>query len=64
MTINGVEKEFSANISLAELLGREGFKADRIAVELNEEIVPKAAYDTTLLSEDDKIEVVSFVGGG
>lgn len=64
MTINGVKKEFPAGIALTELLLQEGFEKEKIAVELNEQIVPKAAYDTTFLSEADKIEVVSFVGGG
>lgn len=64
MTINGEKKEVSGNILLSELLLREGFEAGRIAVELNGEIVPKSSYDTTYISEADKLEVVSFVGGG
>ena len=63
MRINGKEKK-AAPISLSELLKQEGFQTERIAVELNGEILPKALYDTTVLQERDKIEVVSFVGGG
>ncbi len=38
--------------------------ADKIVVELNLEILPKDEYDKTILKEDDKIEIVAFVGGG
>ncbi len=64
MTVNGVTKECSGGISLLQLLEQEGFRMERVAVELNGEIVPKAAYGDTFLSEADKLEVVSFVGGG
>lgn len=64
MTVNGEKKELSGRVSLSELLAQEGFRAERVAVELNGEIVPKAAYGDTFISEADKLEVVSFVGGG
>ncbi|MCI8483679.1 MAG: sulfur carrier protein ThiS [Lachnospiraceae bacterium] len=64
MKINGKEKKLEVPISLLELLKLEGFQTERIAVELNGEILPKSLYDATVLKESDKIEVVSFVGGG
>ena len=64
MKINGKEKKLAVPISLLELLKLEGFQTERIAVELNGEILPKSLYDATVLKESDKIEVVSFVGGG
>ena len=64
MTINGTTKALSEQIALSELLCQEGFQAGKVAVELNGEVVPKTAYGTTLISESDKLEVVSFVGGG
>ena len=64
MTVNGVKKEAAGGVSLAELLKQEGFEAGRVAGELNGEIGPKALYGETFLSETDKLEVVSFVGGG
>ncbi len=36
----------------------------RVAVELNLDILPKTAYETTLLHESDRVEIVHFVGGG
>lgn len=64
MKINGVQKECPANLTVSEMLIQEGFVKERVAVELNAEIVAKAVYDTTVLKEDDVIEVVSFMGGG
>lgn len=64
MIINGVKKEIPSQISLLELLVQEGFQTERIAVEKNGEIIPKSAYSTAMVSEGDKLEVVSFVGGG
>ena len=46
------------------LLENSGFRRDRIAVEINGEIIKKSDYDKTVLNDGDKIEVVSFVGGG
>lgn len=64
MTINGVKKEISVQMTLLELLQQEGFQAERIAVERNGEIVPRASYGTTWIGDGDQLEVVSFVGGG
>ena len=64
MTINGVSKTGYANVTIAEMLQREGYKISQVAIELNEQIVPKGQYEDTVLKEDDVIEVVSFMGGG
>lgn len=64
MTINGKARELPGQIILSELLCLEGFQAERVAVELNGQIVPKPAYGATLVSGEDKLEIVSFVGGG
>lgn len=64
MTINGVNKDYPEGILLAEVLKQEGYQQERIAVERNEEIVPKAEYDKVRLTSADHLEVVRFVGGG
>lgn len=64
MTINGVSKTGYANATIAEMLQREGYKISQVAIELNEQILPKGQYEDTVLKEDDVIEVVSFMGGG
>ena len=64
LQINGDEKEFAGEPSLAELIAQLGMKADRVAVELNLEIVPRAQWAETALHDGDKLEIVHFVGGG
>lgn len=61
--INGADVS-AEGISLAAYLDKEGFSQTRIAVERNGEIVPKTKYEEIILAEGDKIEIVSFVGGG
>lgn len=61
--INGTELD-AAGKSLAEYLAEAGYDPKRIAVEKNDEIVPKAQYAATVLQDGDSLEVVSFVGGG
>ena len=50
--------------SVAEYLNSAGYDLMRVAVELNDDIVPKAQYADTILKDGDSVEVVSFVGGG
>ena len=64
MKINGAQKEYSEGLTVSEMLIKEGFQKERVAVELNEEIVPKDDYETIVLRAADVVEVVSFMGGG
>ena len=67
LQINGEERDFSDSPSpftLAGLVEVLGFKSDRVAVELNLDIVPRDRWSTTQLHEGDKLEIVHFVGGG
>lgn len=50
--------------NVLEMLGQLGYSEKRVAVELNEKIVPKAEYGSTFLKDGDSVEVVRFVGGG
>jgi thiamine biosynthesis protein ThiS len=62
--INGKEVNNANGISLDKLLIGEGYSLQRVAVELNGEIIPKAQYGQTNIKDGDSLEVVSFVGGG
>lgn len=64
LQINGEKREFPDGLTVAALVAQLGMKPDRVAVELNLEIVPRAQWDTTALKHGDKLEVVHFVGGG
>lgn len=61
--INGESREISQKTVL-QLLESLGIDPKRVAVELNMDILPKADYLTRAIAEDDKIEIVHFVGGG
>ena len=62
--INGEEKIFAGSLSLAALIEQLGMKGDRVAVELNREIVSRPQWSDTLLRDGDHLEIVHFVGGG
>jgi sulfur carrier protein len=62
--INGDEKTFDSPLSLAELIEQLGMKGDRVAVELNREIVARTYWTETSLNDGDRLEIVHFVGGG
>jgi thiamine biosynthesis protein ThiS len=67
LQINGEERDFSgspAPFTLAALVETLGIKADRVAVELNLNIVTRDRWAETQLTEGDRLEVVQFVGGG
>ena len=62
--INGDEKSFADPLSLAQLIEQRGMKGDRVAVELNREIVSRSQWSETSLRDGDRLEIVHFVGGG
>jgi thiamine biosynthesis protein ThiS len=64
LQINGETRDFPGQLTLAALVEQLGMKPDRVAVELNLEIVPRAQWESVQLKEGDKLEVVHFVGGG
>lgn len=61
--VNGKNYEVE-NIALSEFLEEHGYDCRSIAVECNEEIVPKSNYAAFILHSGDVLEIVSFVGGG
>jgi thiamine biosynthesis protein ThiS len=64
LQINGEDRDFPSPLSLSSLVERLGMKQDRVAVELNRNIVPRDQWGETNLSEGDHLEIVHFVGGG
>jgi thiamine biosynthesis protein ThiS len=61
--VNGERVEFSGS-SLTELIAQLELPAARIAVELNREVVRRNDWSVTMLNENDRVEIVHFVGGG
>lgn len=64
MLINGEEKALAAPTTLSELLTQLGYRFALVAVERNGAIVKQADFGTTTITDADKLEIVSFVGGG
>ena len=64
ITVNGEPRSVAQRLTITALLAEMGIQPGRIAVEVNEQIVPKAEHGTTPLAAGDKVEIVSFVGGG
>ena len=62
--LNGDAHELQGPVSVSALLEQLAIDSRRVAVELNLTVVKKAAYDSSLISEGDEVEIVNFVGGG
>ncbi len=62
--INGEERDFPSQLTLSSLLDQLGMKADRVAIELNRNIIARDRWPQTALQEGDRLEIVHFVGGG
>lgn len=64
ITVNGKQIQLISEMSVADYLEENNYQINRIAVEMNEEILPKYNYSETMLKDGDRLEVVTFVGGG
>ncbi len=64
VTLNGRPDTMGRETSVAQLLDRLELQPIRVAVELNEEIVARKTFRDTVIHEGDRIEIVTFVGGG
>lgn len=62
--VNGEEKQVEERTTVQELLALLGLGDTLVAVERNDEVIPRAQHPSTLLREGDRVEVVHFVGGG
>lgn len=62
--VNGENREYMESLTIQRLLDTLEIQKERVAVELNANIVPRAKLHNTILKDDDKLEIVTFVGGG
>ncbi len=62
--MNGEQREVPTGLTLAALLELLELPADRVAVELNLEVVKRSAWGSTPIQEGDQLEIVQMVGGG
>lgn len=64
ITLNGEQREIADATTLATLIDSMGMTGQRIAIEVNETLVPRSQHDQHLLTEGDTIEIVRAIGGG
>jgi len=64
LLVNGEERQVEDSTTVKGLLATLGLADTLVAVERNEEVVPRAQHQSTELNEGDRVEVVHFVGGG
>ena len=64
LVINGEEREVAEGVNLSELVKILQLTPERVAVELNHQVVRRAQWVETNLAEGDRLEIVHFVGGG
>jgi len=62
--INGVEKNYTSDLTLETLLIELGHANKKVAVEVNKEIIPRSELKNKLVVDGDKIEIINAVGGG
>jgi len=62
--LNGDPYEINGRTNLNELLNKLKIQKNKVAIEVNGEIVQKDKYQSLVLRKDDKVEIVHFIGGG
>ncbi len=62
--VNGQVRSWRSGTTVADLLHDLDIKAERVAVELNLEILDRATFDQRLLKDGDRLEILGFIGGG
>jgi sulfur carrier protein len=62
--LNGEAREFPGAQSVSSLLLASGFAERRVAVEVNQEIVPRSRHHEHALAEGDRVEIIQAIGGG
>jgi len=64
LVINGEKQQLPDGINAAQLIEHLGLANERLAMEVNREIVPRSTFDTHTLKPGDQIEIVRAIGGG
>jgi len=64
ININGEPREVKDDLSLPELISSLNLRPEQIAIELNQTVIRRVQWQATTLRDNDKLEIVHFVGGG
>lgn len=62
--VNGETREFSEGLTIDSLISSLSLEPTRVAIELNRNVVRRSDWQGTILHDDDRVEIVHFVGGG
>jgi sulfur carrier protein len=62
--LNGNAREYPDKLSASELLRSLGLADKRLALEVNQEIVPRSTFDNHVINPGDRVEIVHAIGGG
>ena len=62
--LNGISYEINNGTNLNDLLNKLKIQKNKVAIEVNGEIIEKSKYPNLILRRDDKVEIVHFIGGG
>ena len=62
--VNGDDREIEEGSTVSDLLGELKLRADQVAVEVNLKILDRKEFDGIVLQKDDRLEILSFIGGG
>jgi thiamine biosynthesis protein ThiS len=64
ITVNGVVRDLPGGWSVARLLSEVGVRPEQVAVEVNQRVLDRGEFATCLLQPGDRVEIITFVGGG
>ena len=64
ITVNGKKYKIKEKQNILMLLKKLGFKMSKVAVEINQDLIPRETYKSVTLKKGDKVEIVTFLGGG
>jgi sulfur carrier protein len=62
--VNGNDTDLAGGSRVTDLISKLGLSPERLAVEVNRKVIRRANWDSTTLTEGDRVEIVHFVGGG
>lgn len=64
VTVNGTPRQIEAELTILQYIELLGLEAERVAIEYNRAILPRAEFARQTLAEGDSLEIIQFVGGG
>lgn len=62
--LNGVTEQIKSNLTISSFLTEQGYKTDKVAVAINQDFIPRSQHQSTLIKQDDAIEIVAPMQGG